>query len=78
MQKFSSFCLQKPKDYLEFHKYVRNIIDWGIDRRARVIRDSLGSLMEEGRQRASQAAKFSSDESSFTIGKAKKRRFSST
>ena len=27
MRKVESFLLQKPNDYLEFRKYVRNIID---------------------------------------------------
>ena len=47
VQKVSGFLLQKPNDYLEFRKYVRNIIDWGKDKRSKAIRDSLASLLEE-------------------------------
>lgn len=32
-RKVDSFLLQKPKDYVEFRKYVRNIIDWSKDKR---------------------------------------------
>lgn len=56
-RKVDSFLLQKPKDYVEFRKYVRNIIDWGKDKRLNEIRDSLNSLLEESRQTASQLAK---------------------
>ncbi|KAL2258657.1 hypothetical protein VTK26DRAFT_7963 [Humicola hyalothermophila] len=51
------FLLQKPKDYLEFRKYVRNIIDWGKDKRLEEIRDSLDCLLEESMKRSSKAAK---------------------
>jgi hypothetical protein len=57
MRKVDSFLLQKPKDFVEFRKYVRNIIDWGKDKRLKEIRDSLDSLLEENRKTASQLAK---------------------
>lgn len=57
MQKVKSFLLQEPEHYIEFRKYVRNIIDWGKDKRLKEIRDSLDSLLEESRRRASAAAK---------------------
>lgn len=57
MQKVKSFLLQDPDHYLEFRKYVRNIIDWGKDKRLKEIRDSLDSLLEESRKRTSKAAK---------------------
>ncbi|TAQ85520.1 hypothetical protein B7494_g6176 [Chlorociboria aeruginascens] len=57
MQKIDSFLLQKPKDYVEFRRYVRNIIDWGKDKRLKEIRDSLDNLLEENRKIASQQAK---------------------
>ena len=44
MAKVKSFLLQDPEQYLEFRKYVRNIIDWGKDKRLKEIRDSLDSL----------------------------------
>ncbi|KAF7876396.1 hypothetical protein EAF04_001488 [Stromatinia cepivora] len=56
-QKIDSFLLQKPKDYIEFRKYIRNIIDWGKEKRLNEIRDSLNSLLEESRHAASQLAK---------------------
>ncbi|KAJ8125690.1 hypothetical protein O1611_g7947 [Lasiodiplodia mahajangana] len=55
-RKIDSFMLQKPRDYLEFRKYVRNIIDWGKGKRLNEIRDSLNILLEESRK-ASEAAK---------------------
>ena len=33
MQTVESFLLRKPGQYIEFRKYVRNIIDWGEDKR---------------------------------------------
>ncbi len=44
-----SFSLQKPRDYVEFRKYVRNIIDWGKDRRLNEIRDSSNGLGQRHR-----------------------------
>jgi hypothetical protein len=52
-----SFLLQDPEHYLKFRKYVRNIIDWGKDKRLKEIRKSLDSLLEENRKIASQLAK---------------------
>ena len=57
MRSVESFLLQKPNDYVAFRKYVRNIIDWGKDKRLKEIRDSLDSLLEESRKTASQQAK---------------------
>ncbi len=57
MRKIDSFLLQKPTDYLDFRKYVLNIIDWGKDTRLKEIRDSLNHLLEESRKRTSEAAK---------------------
>ncbi|KAG9237037.1 hypothetical protein BJ875DRAFT_454745 [Amylocarpus encephaloides] len=41
MRKVDGFLLQSPEHYLKFRKYVRNIIDWGKDKRLKEIRDSL-------------------------------------
>ncbi|KAF1992755.1 hypothetical protein P154DRAFT_583498 [Amniculicola lignicola CBS 123094] len=57
MQEFDSFLLQKPEQYLEFRKHVRNIVDWGKDTRLKEIQRSLDTLLEESRRKASQAAK---------------------
>ncbi|KAI0593327.1 hypothetical protein F4775DRAFT_608073 [Biscogniauxia sp. FL1348] len=51
-----NFLLQKPEDYIRFRKYVRNILDWGRERRLVQIRSSLDALLEEGRKRACEAA----------------------
>ncbi|KUI62584.1 hypothetical protein VP1G_09713 [Cytospora mali] len=47
----------KPDDYLEFRKYVRNIIDWGKEKRLSEIRSSLDTLLKASRERASEVAK---------------------
>ncbi|KFH43469.1 hypothetical protein ACRE_057490 [Hapsidospora chrysogenum ATCC 11550] len=52
-----SFLLHRPEDYLNFRKYVRNILEWGKGSRLREIQDSLDILLEESRKRASAAAK---------------------
>jgi hypothetical protein len=59
MSNVESFLLQRPDHYLEFRKYVRNIIDWGKDKRLNEIRNSLDTLPEASRQRASEAVKSS-------------------
>jgi len=56
MRKVRSFALQRPKDYVEFRKHVRNIIDWGEDKRLKQIQESLDNLLEESR-RTSEVAK---------------------
>jgi hypothetical protein len=75
MQKVRSFLLQEPDNYLEFRKYVRNIIDWGNDTRLKEIRNSLDILLEESRKRTSEAAKSRqppSDGSATSSGKMRK------
>lgn len=57
MQKVKSFLLQDPEHYIEFRKHVKNIIDWGKDKRLKEIRESLDTLLEESRKRTSEAAK---------------------
>ncbi|KAM3071601.1 hypothetical protein ACMFMG_009477 [Clarireedia jacksonii] len=57
MRNVESFLLHRPDHYLEFRKYVRNIIDWGKDKRLQKIRDSLDILLEKNRETASQHAK---------------------
>ncbi|KAK0655439.1 hypothetical protein B0T16DRAFT_451121 [Cercophora newfieldiana] len=54
MQKVDSFLLQKPQDYIEFRKHVKNIIDWGKDQRLKEIRESL-ALLEESRNEAAKS-----------------------
>src|SRR6266699_3289681 len=57
MANIRSFLLQEPEHYIEFRKCVRNIIDWGKDKRLKEIRSSLDILLEESRMRTSEAAK---------------------
>jgi len=57
MANVESFLLQDPEHYLKFRKYVRNIIDWGKDKRLKEIRDSLYNLLEESRRETSEVAK---------------------
>ncbi|KAK4140955.1 uncharacterized protein C8A04DRAFT_14488 [Dichotomopilus funicola] len=54
MANVKGFLLYEPEHYIEFRKYVRNIIDWGKDKRLKEIRDSLDTLLEKRRQRASE------------------------
>ena len=65
MRKIDSFLLQKSEDYLEFCKFVRNIIDWGEGKWLKQIRDSLDALAEESRKRAERA---SGDEAVLAVG----------
>ena len=57
MDSINSSLLQRPDHFLEFRKYVLNIIDWRKSKRLKEIRDSLRSLLEENRKMASQLAK---------------------
>ncbi|MCJ1429574.1 hypothetical protein MMC29_007489 [Sticta canariensis] len=57
MREVRSFLLQDSDHYLEFRKYVRNIIDWGRDKRLKEIQASLDNLLEESGRRSSEAAK---------------------
>lgn len=53
----STFCFQDPENYLRFHRYVQNIIDWGKDKRLQGICDSLNHLLEDGRLKTPEAVK---------------------
>ncbi|KUI64125.1 hypothetical protein VM1G_10912 [Cytospora mali] len=55
MANVESFLLHRPDHYLEFRKYVRNIIGWGKDKRLSEIRSSLDTLLKASRERASVA-----------------------
>jgi hypothetical protein len=78
MASVNSFLLQRPDHYVEFRKYVLNIIDWGKDKHLKDIRRSLDSILEEGTRKTSEAAKSrrpSSDDSASSSSR--KRRASS-
>lgn len=57
MRKVDSFLLQKLNHYLEFRKYVRNIIDWGKGKRLKEIQDALDSLLEQSKTSAFEVAR---------------------
>lgn len=57
MASVKNFLLHKPEHYIEFRKYVRNIIDWGTNERLEKIRKSLDCLLEESQKKTSAAAK---------------------
>lgn len=78
MANVNSFLLQRPDHYVEFRKYVLNIIDWGKDEYLKDIQRSLDSLLEESARKSSEAAKSRrtpSDDSA--SGSSRKRRASS-
>lgn len=50
MQRIDGFLLYDPEHFRKFHKYVRNIIDWGKNTRLNEIQDSLNYLREESAQ----------------------------
>ncbi|KUI64656.1 hypothetical protein VM1G_00773 [Cytospora mali] len=77
MANIDSFLLQKPKDYLEFRKYVLNIIDWGNDTRLNEIRSCLDFLLEESRKKASEAAKARPPPSDSSLSSSKRGKASS-
>jgi hypothetical protein len=57
MASVNNFLLQRPDHYVEFRKYVLNIIDWGKDKHLKEIQRSLDSLLEDGMRKTSEAAK---------------------
>ena len=52
-----SYLLSDPQHYLSFRKHVRNIIDWGKDRRLKEIQTAIDTLVEEERKASSALAK---------------------
>ncbi|KAK4187032.1 hypothetical protein QBC35DRAFT_452647 [Podospora australis] len=49
MASVENFLLQKSAEYIEFCKYVRNIIDWKKDKWLTDIQNTLGTLLVESR-----------------------------
>ncbi|KAE8447224.1 hypothetical protein EG329_010918 [Mollisiaceae sp. DMI_Dod_QoI] len=78
MQKVKSFLLQDPEHYIEFRKHVKNIIDWGKDKRLKEIRESLDSPLEESRKQASEAAKSRPPPTKDSTSKSKRRKGSNS
>lgn len=57
MQRIRGFYIQEPEQFLEFCKYIGNILDWGLNQRLRAVGDSLDILLEDSRKRTSEVAK---------------------
>lgn len=56
-RKLESYLLQKPEDFIDFRRHVRNIIDWGRTERLAKIQEALDEVLETGRLEASAKAK---------------------
>ncbi|OBT65449.1 hypothetical protein VE03_06022 [Pseudogymnoascus sp. 23342-1-I1] len=71
-----SFLLQRPCDFLNFRRYVLNILDWGMDARLTGIKNSLGHLLGESKETASRQvkARLSPSTEEQDSGQARKRR----
>lgn len=77
MANVRSFLLQDPEHYIAFRTYVRNIIDWGKNRRLDEIRDSLDYLLDESRKSVSQAAKSRPPPSDGSVASDRKQKYAS-
>ncbi|KAI1124329.1 hypothetical protein F5Y10DRAFT_269245 [Nemania abortiva] len=67
MRKVRTFAVQEPDQYLEFYKYVRNIVDWGMNKRLLSICTAWDILLLESRKRAAESH-------TSTIGSGKRRK----
>ena len=47
VQKIRSFALQEASHFLQFRRYVLNIISWGKDTRLQEIRKALDAILED-------------------------------
>jgi hypothetical protein len=72
-----NFLLSDPDHHLDFRRHVRNILDWGMDRRLKAIQGCLDMLMEEHRENASKEAKARPPPSSASATSSDKRQKSS-
>lgn len=52
-----TFLLKHPTQFLRFRKIVKNILDWGAEKRLEEIRAALDYIIEEDRKAVSLAAK---------------------
>ncbi|KAK7955880.1 uncharacterized protein PG986_005102 [Apiospora aurea] len=53
----AAFYLKRPEDFLDFRRYVKNILDWGKGPRLREIQEAFDIILEEDRKIASAQAK---------------------
>ncbi|KAI0100092.1 hypothetical protein GGR51DRAFT_533798 [Nemania sp. FL0031] len=72
MRAVDSFSLASPKGYLLFRRYIRNIIDWGKDKRLREIQESVDSLMEGQRDKSPSVVKSGTPSLSSVSGNTKR------
>lgn len=80
MYEVRSYVLSRNEEFKDFRRHVRNILDWGKDRRLQQIRDALDAILEEDCKRTAEGAKNRSTPSvvgSSSDGPAPKRRRSS-
>ncbi|PFH63399.1 hypothetical protein XA68_12363 [Ophiocordyceps unilateralis] len=76
LRQIDTFVLSRPEEFKNFRKQVRNILDWGKDRRLPQIRDALYIILEENKKSASAIAK-SRPRSDSSRGSGKRRQTSS-
>jgi hypothetical protein len=61
MARVEDFALHKPTDYLDFRKYVRNIIDWGRGERIKDIYNVLEFLDKASMEKSKASKRLQSD-----------------
>ncbi|KAK0748559.1 hypothetical protein B0T21DRAFT_344204 [Apiosordaria backusii] len=59
MQQVDVFVMARPEEFKNFRKQVRNILDWGKDKRLTQIRDALDIILEENQKQAAEDASLS-------------------
>jgi hypothetical protein len=57
LHQIDTFVLARPEEFKNFRKQVRNILDWGKDKRLSQIGDALDIILEKNRKSASSAVK---------------------
>jgi hypothetical protein len=74
MHEVRAYVLAREDEYKDFRRHIRNIIDWGKDKRLKQIKESLDVLLEESRKEASKEAKHRSPPSASGSDPSSKRR----
>ncbi|KAF2249901.1 hypothetical protein BU26DRAFT_482673 [Trematosphaeria pertusa] len=74
LQRVDAFLLSSPEHFKDFRKKVRNILDWGKDKRLKQIKDALDIILEESRKKAAEQAKTRQPPSDDSGSSASKRR----
>ena len=57
MYEIRCYVLSRPDEFKEFRRHIRNIIDWGKDKRFKQIQKALDTILEENHKKAAEAAK---------------------